>query len=261
MLGIGRYCTPTMKDKMNDIVSSFYPENRAGGFSRCDGTVQFYQRVRALLRPDYVVLDFGAGRGAAYYQDSSPYRKSLRNLRGEGRRVIGVDVDPVVSSNPCVDEAVVIDPHSPLPSPNDTFDLIVSDSTFEHVSDATRIACELDRVLKVGGWICTRTPNRNGYVALMNRIIPAGVGKRLVLSAQPDRKVEDVFPAHYFMNTLGTLKVLFPAERYDHMSFAFDSEPKYHFNRRAIFVLLLVLHSVTPPSLRNTLMAFLHKRN
>ena len=224
------------------------------------GTVQFYRRVRALLRPDYVVLDFGAGRGAAYCKILRLIGKAPE-LRGEGRRVIGVDVDPVVSSNPCVDQAVVIDPHSPLPFPNDTFDLIVSDSTFEHVSDATRIARELDRVLKVGGWICTRTPNRNGYVALMNRIIPAGVGKRLVLSAQPDRKVEDVFPAHYFMNTLGTLKVLFPAERYDHMSFAFDSEPKYHFNRPAIFVLLLVLHSVTPPSLRNTLMAFLHKRN
>ena len=139
------------KGKMSDIVSFFYPENGAGGFSRCDGTVQFYQRVRALLRPDYVVLDFGAGRGAAYYQDSSLYRKSLRNLRGEGRRIIGVDVDPVVSSNPLIDEGVVIDPASPLPFPNDTFDLIVSDSTFEHVSDAKRVASELDRVLMVGG--------------------------------------------------------------------------------------------------------------
>jgi hypothetical protein len=36
------------------------------------------------------------------------------------------------------------------------------------------------------------------------------------------------------MNTLGTLKVLFPADRYDHMNFAFDSEPRYHFNRRAV---------------------------
>ena len=47
---------------MSDIVSIFYPENMAGGFSRCDGTVQFYQRVRALLRPGWVVLDFGAVR-------------------------------------------------------------------------------------------------------------------------------------------------------------------------------------------------------
>jgi SAM-dependent methyltransferase len=246
---------------MSDIVSIFYPENRAGGFSRCDGTVQFYQRVRALLRPDSVVLDFGAGRGAAYYQDPSLYRKSLRNLRGEGRRVIGVDIDPVVSSNPWIDEAVVIDSTSRLPFPSETFDLIVSDSTFEHVSDATRITSELDRVLKVGGWICARTPNRNGYVALMNRVAPAGMVRRLISSAQPDRKAEDIFPAYYRMNTLRRMSMLFPADRYDHMSFAFDSEPRYHFNRRAIFVLLLGLHAVTPPALRNTLMFFIHKRN
>jgi SAM-dependent methyltransferase len=246
---------------MSDIVSIFYPENRAGGFSRCDGTVQFYQRVRALLRPDSVVLDFGAGRGAAYYQDPSLYRKSLRNLRGEGRRVIGIDVDPVVSSNPWIDEAVVIDSTSPLPFPNERFDLIVSDSTFEHVSDATRIAGELDRVLKVGGWICARTPNRNGYVALMNRIMPAVIARRIISSAQPDRKGEDIFPAYYRMNTLRRLSMLFPAYHYEHMSFAFDSEPRYHFNRRAMFAVLLGLHSVTPPALRNTLMSFIRKRS
>jgi SAM-dependent methyltransferase len=246
--------------KMTDIVSTFYPENGAGGFSRCDGTIQFYQRIHALLRSDSVVLDFGAGRGAAYYEDPSSYRKDLRNLRGAGRRIIGVDVDPVVSGNPYVDDAVVIDASLPLPFPKDSFDLIVSDSTFEHVFDATQVAHELDRVLKVGGWICARTPNRKGYVALMNRIVPARTAGRLVTSAQPDRKIEDVFPAYYRMNTVRTLNKLFPRDRFEHMSFAFDSEPRYHFNRREIFVLLLVLHSLTPPGMRNTLMSFMRKR-
>jgi SAM-dependent methyltransferase len=251
----------TENHRMSDIVSTVYPENMAGGFSRCDGTVQFYQRVRALLNPGQVVLDFGAGRGAAYYEDSSPYRKSLRDLRGEGRRIIGIDIDPVVYGNPWIDESMVIDITSPLPFADRTFDLVVSDSTFEHVSDASRIAGELDRVLKIGGWICARTPNRRGYVALMNRMVPAGVATWLVRSAQPYRKTEDIFPAYYRMNTLGRLSQLFPAARYEHMSFAFDSEPRYHFNRRAIFVLLLILHSITPPALRNTLMVFLRKRN
>jgi len=101
-------CMSTNEDKMSDIVSIFYPENRAGGFSGCDGTVQFYQRVHALLRPEHIVLDFGAGRGAAYYQDLSFYRKSLRNLRGEGMRVVGVDVDPVVFTNPCIAEGLCV---------------------------------------------------------------------------------------------------------------------------------------------------------
>ncbi|MDP9159516.1 MAG: class I SAM-dependent methyltransferase, partial [Acidobacteriota bacterium] len=156
---------------MTDIVSIYYPEARAGGFSRCDGTVQFYQRVQSLLNTDDVVLDFGAGRGAAYWEDSSKYRRNLRDMRGEGRRVVGADVDPIVESNPSLDEAVILDPSSPLPFPDAMFNIIVTDSTLEHVRDPKRIACELDRVLKVGGWICARTPNRNGYVALFNRVI------------------------------------------------------------------------------------------
>ncbi len=145
---------------MRDVVASFYPEMAAGGFSRYDGTIQFYQRIHALLRPGDSILDFGAGRGMAFHQDKVPYRRGLRDLRGEGRRVIGVDVDPVVSTNPSLDEAQVIAPAHPLPFADATFDLIVSDSTFEHVADAAGVACELDRVLKPGGWLCARTPNR-----------------------------------------------------------------------------------------------------
>ena len=244
-----------------DVVSAAFPENAAGGFSRWDGTVQFYQRVRALLAPGQVVLDFGAGRGAAYYEDSSSYRKSLRDLRGEGRRIVGADVDPVVCGNPWMDESIVIDIASPLPFPDSTFDLIVSDSTFEHVEDESRIAAELDRILKVGGWICARTPNRYGYVAIANRIVPGRVGNSLVRSAQPDRKAKDIFPAHYRMNTMRKLRRLFPTGHYDHMSFAFDSEPRYHFNSRTMFYVLLGVHGFTPPALRNTLMVYLHKRS
>ena len=53
----------TKPREMTDVISRFYPENEAGGFSRLDGTVQFYQRVRALLGPGHRILDFGAGAG------------------------------------------------------------------------------------------------------------------------------------------------------------------------------------------------------
>ena len=245
---------------MSDILSRFYPENTAGGFSRWDGTVQFYQRVQALLAPGHRILDFGAGRGAAYYEDPSAYRKKLRDLRGEGRRILGVDVDPIVSSNPWLDEAFVIEKDSVLPFPDENFDLIVSDSTFEHIANPRRAVSELGRVLKPGGWICSRTPNRYGYVALINRLLPSGTSKRLVISAQPGRQIKDVFPAYYRMNTLGEMQKLFPPDSYEHMSFAFDSEPRYHFNRRAVCLLLVGVHHLTPPSLRNTLMVFIHKR-
>ncbi len=81
----------------------------AGGFTSIDGTVQFYTRVRALVRPEHTVLDLGAGRGVGLLDDPIEYRRSLRNLRGHCTEVIGCDVDPVVLSNPGVDQAILID--------------------------------------------------------------------------------------------------------------------------------------------------------
>ena len=133
------------------IVVTFYPEINAGGFSRRDGTVEFYSRVQALLRPEYVVLDFGAGRGAC--ATSFALSEAFADLR-RGRRVVaGVDIDSVVSTNPSIDDAVTIDPNAALPFAEDTFDVIVSNSTLEHVLDAERVASELGRVLQdpVGG--------------------------------------------------------------------------------------------------------------
>ena len=42
-----------------------------------DSTIQFYERINALLQPDFVVLDFGAGRGASHSEDRVRYRREL----------------------------------------------------------------------------------------------------------------------------------------------------------------------------------------
>ncbi|MFL4472291.1 hypothetical protein ACERZ8_21295 [Tateyamaria armeniaca] len=77
-----------------------YPEVGAGGFTRIDGTIEFFARIAALTEPDHVVLDLGAGRGANFQEDPAPYRRALLSHRDRCARVIGVDVDPVVKTNP-----------------------------------------------------------------------------------------------------------------------------------------------------------------
>src|SRR5262245_29252165 len=64
-----------------DPTSSFFPEVGAGGFSRIDSTIQFYQRVNALVDPKFALLDFGAGRGVHCFDDSVSYRRELRNFK------------------------------------------------------------------------------------------------------------------------------------------------------------------------------------
>jgi hypothetical protein len=113
----------------SDTQSRHYPEVAAGGFSRVDGTVAFFSRVHALLQPGDILLEFGAGRGAELLDDQAPYRRRLRMLKGKCARVIGVDIDPVVTQNPFLDEAHVLEGPT-LPFPDTSIDIIVSDHTF-----------------------------------------------------------------------------------------------------------------------------------
>jgi len=246
---------------MADAVGThFFPEISAGGFSRVDGTVQFWQRVGALIRPDSVVLDFGAGRGASHSDDAVAYRRYLMMLKGRVHELIGVDVDPIVTTNEALDRAFLIGPDGQLPIPDQSVDVIVSDFVFEHIQDPAKAARELDRVLVPGGWICVRTPNRHGYIALANRMIPDRLHSRVIRSAQAERKGGDVFPAVYRLNTAKAFRRHFPAVRYDHYVIPWDAEPAYHFESKLIYSLFLAIQSCTPASLKTVLMVFLHKR-
>ncbi len=65
----------------NALRRRVYPEVAAGGFTRVDGTVEFYTRVNSLLRPDIVVADYGAGRTRFMEDESAPLRRDLCNLQ------------------------------------------------------------------------------------------------------------------------------------------------------------------------------------
>lgn len=204
-----------------------YPEIGAGGFSQFDGTVNFYTRVNALLRPEFTVLDLGAGRGAQLVAEPDSYRTRLAILKGKVRHVVGIDVDEAVHENPLIDEAKVIRIGEPYPFPDDTFDLIVSDWVLEHVANPEEFAAEIARVLKPGGWFCARTPNRWGMVGLATNLIPNREHTALLAKLTPDRQTQDVFPTVYRMNTLGRIRAAFPSARWEHCSYLSNPEPPY----------------------------------
>lgn len=243
-----------------DLLARYYPETAAGGFSDIDLTVAFYQRVQALLTPSMVVLDFGAGRGVGHQDDPVRYRRRLRDLRGEGRHVIGVDPDTAVFDNPSLDRAMLLDEHGRIPLGDETVDLIVSDFVFEHLPDPAHTAMELRRVLKPGGWLCLRTTSRHGYVALGNRLLGDRLGASLLARLQRRRRREDIFPAHYRCNTPGALRGVFPEAAFAHVAWHAAAEPSYHGDAALLFRLTQVLHAVLPPPCLPFLLAFLRKR-
>lgn len=242
------------------LSSRFYPEIGAGGYSRVDGSVEFYTRIRALLDPQMRVLDFGAGRGWAVVDDPNRLRRRLANLKGACARVVGIDVDPAVRANPGLDEAVVIEPGDPLPFGSASFDLIVSDHVFEHLDDPVATASELDRVLKPAGWICARTPNRSGYIAIGARLVPNGLHARVLRRLQPGRQALDVFPTRYRLNTRAALRRHFPLDRYRHCTYGFNAEPTYVGRADALWLLLWTWLRLAPETLCATWFVFLQKQ-
>jgi ubiquinone/menaquinone biosynthesis C-methylase UbiE len=147
-----------------------------------------------------------------------------------------------------------------LPLNDSSIDLVVSDHTLEHVTDPGWVATELDRVLRSGGWLCARTPNRWGYIGLGARAVPNRLHEVVLRRLQPGKPREDTFPTAYRLNTPTALKRWFPPQHYHHIVYAADSEPQYVGRSMAACRLARAVQTLTPPPFRSTLYVFLNKR-
>ena len=244
----------------SSTLARLYPEVSAGGFTRADGFVEFYSRVNALLTDGAEVLDFGAGRGLWATENLAPFHRQLRAIEKRAARVVGVDVDPVVLENPTLAEAKVIEPGDPVPYGDASFDMVIADHVLEHVDQASApvVANELLRVLKPGGWLAARTPNKWGLIGIGARAVPNDLHTKVLRRLQPDRKAEDVFPVRYQMNTRRALRRLFPAPE-ELIMFAHSSEPRYFGESAPAWRAAQLLDRLTPPRLAPTLMVFVRK--
>ena len=241
------------------VVEKFFPECRAGGYSRVDGSVEFYQRINSIVSEDAVVLDIGAGRGVAHVDGSVSYTRRLMRFRGRCKKVIGIDVDDAVLGNPSLDEAHVIDKNT-FPLPDSSVDIAFADWVLEHIEDVSAFSAEVERVIRPGGWFCARTPNKWGYISLASRLIPEALHARVLKRAQPNRKTEDVFPTFYRLNTRTNIARAFSADRWDVVTYTYDSEPAYFGSNTLLWRLALFMYRLTPPGMGSVVMLFARKR-
>jgi SAM-dependent methyltransferase len=240
--------------------NKMYPEFGAGYFAHCDCTVAFFTRLDALLDPNATLLNLGAGRGRAVLMDASPYRRRIQTLRGRVKKVIGIDIDDAVLSNPDVDEAHVIDPLGTWPLADASVDIILCDHVLEHVAQPAEFVREIERVLKPGGWFCARTPVKWGYIGRGARLIPNALHVALLKWLQPNRKAEDVFPVTYRMNSRTALDRYFHHRNWKNCTYGFNGVPGYHGNNVVMFRLIEFWGWLMPRALAAKLHVFLLKR-
>ena len=249
-----------MESRQDRNLRRAYPEMAAGGFSRVDGSIEFYTRITALLRPDMVVLDIGAGRGSQLLDEQAPYRAALGRVQGKVARLVGVDVDAAVLENPYLDAAEVIDGKGRLPFDDAAFDLVYADWVLEHIEDPDVFTAEVTRVLKPGGWFCARTPNRFGITGIGTNLLPNRLHVAVLDKLQPDRAARDVFPTVYRINTMARLARYFPAKLWENASYVHNPEPPYVQRSRGLIAAVNLYFRATPGFLGTNLHAFLRTR-
>ncbi len=240
------------------LAEKVYPEIAFGGYSRVDGTVQFYSRVQALLTAGAKVLDVGCGRGK-HSEDPCALRRRLGDFRGEGRHVLGIDTELAGETNPIIDEFRQLKQVDRWPVESHSIDVAVSNSVLEHVERPDEFFSESWRVLRPGGYLCFRTYNKWGYVGVCARLAPNRLHARVLGVAQRDRKEHDIFPTLYRCNTPGKIRRALARQGFRSYVYTHEAEPAYLRFSPALYWIGSYVHKLIPPPLRWCILAYAQK--
>lgn len=186
-----------------------WPEIFDSSKSGWDSIVSFLGVAHALAGDAGVVVDVGCGRGS---MSDGGAGVVFHDMRGPGRTVIGIDIDPVGAENPLIDQFRLIDGSGDWPLPDSSVDLAVSDFTLEHIDDPPAFIAELHRALRPGGAFVARTVSRYSILAFAARVVPNRRHGRWLQVLQPKRLEKDVFPTRYRMNSERALRRLLDAD-------------------------------------------------
>jgi SAM-dependent methyltransferase len=154
----------------------------------------YREQIHRFIRPASQVLDAGCGR----------YLKLCKELSGVAR-MVGIDLESTLETDNRSAPFGVRGDLSRLPFASGCFDIVVSRSVIEHLSDPPVVFREFSRILRPGGILIMVTPNKYDYVSLIATLTPHWFHQRLVsrIFGVPE---DDVFPTFYRANTRSAIR-------------------------------------------------------
>lgn len=184
-----------------------------------DGTRRFAELIRERLSANMTILDLGCGRG----------KPGPVNFKGLVRDVVGVEpLKAELESNTRIDRGL-IGTAEEIPCADGSFDLIFSDWVLEHIDRPAKMALEVRRVLKPGGWFLFRTGNRRHYVCLTASLTPHWFHRQVANRVRGlPAGSSDPFPTRYRMNTRSRVrKIMHAAGLVEESLLMVEAEPSY----------------------------------
>ena len=149
----------------------------------------YREKIREAIRPGKRVLDAGCGR----------YLRLCKELSSVAE-MVGIDLETTLETDNQTAPFGVRGDLSRLPFCSDAFDVVVSRSVVEHLSDPPAVFREFLRILRPGGTLIMVTPNKYDYVSVIANFTPHWFHQRLVsrIFGVPEG---DVYPTFYRANT------------------------------------------------------------
>lgn len=185
----------------------------------------FEQRIDSLLSPATVLLDAGCGRTVPV----------LRKYLGRASHLIGVELVEFTEVPPGIETHNA--DLAQIPIADQSVDLIMSRSVFEHLTNPEAVYHEFYRVLRPGGRVVFLTANMWDYGTLIARLIPNRFHAAIVRRVE-GRAEEDTFPIAYRTNTRAAVNRLASAHGFAVESFEYLSQyPNYLMFNGVLFFL------------------------
>lgn len=215
----------------------------------------WFHVLESYVQPHFEVLEIGSGSGEGRQNSLYP----------TVQKIVGLDLDGRVLRNPYLDEAYNINAYDIADKLADTkFDVIYSQMVAEHIDDGVRfISTQLD-ALRDGGVLIHSTVSKHYWTSIINDFLPENIKNWLIKHLGSGRDAEDVFPAHYQLNSKRQIKKICGDCNAEFKIVRQDEPPGYL--RRSITLMLIYTLFHKPlqfvvPSIRPTFIFIVSKKN
>ena len=154
-----------------------------------DGNRDYVDMLKRSIGDGLRIADIGGGKSPLF----SPQEVDAKRLR-----VTGVDIDKEeLEAAPSGAYAEIICADITEYRGRPEADVVVVQSLLEHVRDGHKAIQGVASFCRDGGTVYTFCPNRRAWFAIINRVLPEALKKRLLFAIYPSARGKQGFPAFY----------------------------------------------------------------